>query len=71
MDKPLCGLIWYTGLGTNISMSLSAFSMLSPFNLLLYIIPRNLILESFSLFVAIKMVFMAVTMNIYLDKKNA
>lgn len=60
---------WYTGLGTNISMSLSAFSMLSPFNLLLYIIPRNLILESFSLFVAIKMVFMAVTMNIYLDKK--
>ncbi len=49
-------------------MSLSAFSMLSPFNLLLYIIPRNLILESFSLFVAIKMVFMAVTMNIYLDK---
>ena len=60
---------WYTGLGTNISMSLSAFSMLSPFNVLLYIIPRNLILESFSLFIAIKMVFMAVTMNIYLDKK--
>lgn len=60
---------WYTGLGTNISMSLSAFSMLSPFNLLLYVIPRNLILESFSLFIAIKMVFMSVTMNIYLDKK--
>lgn len=60
---------WYTGLGTNISMSLSAFSMLSPFNVLLYIIPRNLILESFSLFIAVKMVFMAVTMNIYLNKK--
>ena len=60
---------WYTGLGTNISMSLSAFSMLSPFNVLLYMIPRHLILESFSIFIAIKMIVMAVTMNIYLDKK--
>ncbi len=60
---------WYTGFGTNISMSLSAFSMLSPFNVLLYMIPRHLILESFSVFIAVKMIFMAVTMNIYLDKK--
>lgn len=60
---------WYTGLGTNISMSLSAFSMLSPFNILLYFIPRNKILESFSLFIMVKMIFMAVAMNIYLDKK--
>ena len=27
---------WYTGLGTNVSMSISAFSMFSPFNLLIY-----------------------------------
>ena len=37
---------WYTGLGTNMSMSMSAFSMLSPFNLILYLVPRSLILES-------------------------
>jgi len=62
---------WYTGLGTNVSMSISAFSMLSPFNLLLYLVPRNLILESFSLLTVVKMVFMAVAMNIYLDKKTS
>lgn len=38
---------WYTGLGTNVSMSISAFSMLSPFNLMLYLVPRHLILEYF------------------------
>ena len=37
---------WYTGFGTNVSMSISAFSMLSPFNLLLYLFQRTLILES-------------------------
>lgn len=60
---------WYTGLGTNVSMSISAFSMLSPFNLLLYLIPRNLILESISIVTIIKMIFMAVAMYAYLDKK--
>lgn len=45
---------WYTGLGTNVSMSISAFSMLSPFNLLLYLVPRNLILESISILTAVK-----------------
>ncbi len=60
---------WYTGLGTNVSMSISAFTMLSPFNLLLYFIPRNLILESISILTVVKMVVMSVTMYIYLDKK--
>lgn len=60
---------WYTGLGTNVSMSISAFTMLSPFNLLLYLIPRNLILESISILTALKMVCMSVTMYIYLDSK--
>ena len=43
---------WYTGFGTNVSMSISAFSMLSPFNLLL-----------------VKMIFMAVAMYAYINKK--
>lgn len=59
---------WYTGLGTNVSMSISAFSMLSPFNLLLYLIPRNLILESISIFTMVKMMCMSVTMYAYLNK---
>lgn len=60
---------WYTGLGTNVSMSISAFSMLSPFNLVLYLIPRNLILEGISILTVLKMVFMAVAMYAYLNKK--
>ena len=51
---------WYTGFGTNVSMSISAFSMLSPFNLLLYFFPRTLILESISILTLVKMIFMQV-----------
>ncbi len=60
---------WYTGFGTNVSMSISAFSMLSPFNLLLYLFPRDLILESISVLNLVKMVFMSVAMYAYLTKK--
>lgn len=60
---------WYTGLGTNVSMSISAFSMLSPFNLLLYLVPRNLILESISILTAVKMVFMSVAMYALLQSQ--
>lgn len=60
---------WYTGLGTNVSMSISAFSMLSPFNLVLYLIPRHLILEGISLLTVLKTVFMSVAMYAYLNKK--
>ena len=60
---------WYTGLGTNVSMSISAFSMLSPFNLLLYLVPRNLILESISILTAVKMVFMSDAMYALLNLK--
>lgn len=60
---------WYTGLGTNVSMSVSAFSMLSPFNLLLLLVPRNLILESMSIYTVVKMVFMAVAMYAYIARK--
>ncbi len=60
---------WYTGLGTNVSMSISAFSMLSPFNIILYFVPRELILESISIFTVVKMVFMAVAMYAYMEYK--
>ena len=60
---------WYTGFGTNVSMSISAFSMLSPFNLLLYLFPRTLILESISILTLVKMIFMAVAMYAYINKK--
>ena len=60
---------WYTGLGTNVSMSISAFSMLTPFNLLLYVIPRNYILESISILTIVKMVFMSVAMYSLINKK--
>ena len=60
---------WYTGFGRNVSMSISAFSMLSPFNLLLYLFPRTLILESISILTLVKMIFMAVAMYAYINKK--
>lgn len=44
---------WYTGLGTNVSMSMSAFSMISPFNLFLYLCPRDYILEFISVLTVI------------------
>ena len=60
---------WYTGLGTNVSMSISAFSMISPFNLLLYFVPRNYILESISILTLVKMIFMSVAMYALINKK--
>ena len=60
---------WYTGLGTNVSMSISAFSMLSPFNLILYLIPRDYILESFSIIICMKMAVMATTMYLFVNWK--
>ena len=60
---------WYTGLGTNVSMSISAFSMISPFNLLLYFVPRNYILESISILTLDKMIFMSVAMYALINKR--
>lgn len=61
---------WYTGLGTNVSMSISAFSMLSPFNILLYLIPRDLILESISILTIVKMMTMSVTMYAFINYRS-
>lgn len=61
---------WYTGLGTNVSMSISAFSMITPFNLLLYFVPRSYILESISIITIVKMIFMSVAMYALIKKYN-
>ena len=60
---------WYTGLGTNVSMGISAFSMITPFNLLLYFVPRSYILESISIITLVKMIFMSVAMYALINKK--
>ena len=60
---------WYTGLGTNVSMSISAFSMFSPFNLLLYLCPRDYILEFISILTLVKMFVMSVTMYAFLNRR--
>ena len=57
---------WYTGYGTNVSMSISAFSMLSPFNILLYFCPRDYILEFISILTLVKLTFASIAMYGYL-----
>ena len=60
---------WYTGLGTNVSMSMSAFSMISPFNLFLYLCPRDYILEFISILTVIKTFVMSVTMYAFINRR--
>ncbi len=60
---------WYTGLGTNVSMSMSAFSMISPFNLFLYLCPRDYILEFISVLTVIKTFVMSVTMYAFINRR--
>ena len=60
---------WYTGLGTNVSMSMSAFSMISPFNLFLYLCPRDYIIEFISVLTVIKTFVMSVTMYAFINKR--
>lgn len=60
---------WYTGLGTNVSMSISAFSMISPFNILLYLCPRDYILEFISILTIVKTFVMAVAMYAFINKR--
>ncbi|NLG03692.1 MAG: YfhO family protein, partial [Clostridia bacterium] len=59
---------WYSALGTNMTMNTSGCSSISIFNLLLYFVPRDSILQALSLFTMIKMACMSFTMYIYLNK---
>lgn len=57
---------WYSGTGVNMVANLSTY--LSPLNLLFYFIPRDMLLQSMSLFLMIKMALMALTAFIFLKK---
>ncbi len=59
---------WYTALGVNMAMSTSGCSNLSLFNLFFLFVPRDLLLESLSIFNLLKMMCMTFTMYWYLHK---
>ena len=56
---------WYTGLGQGIP----GMTHVAPTNLLLYLIPRSMVLESFSIMFLIKVMCMAICMRIFLKKE--
>ncbi|HKM20917.1 MAG TPA: YfhO family protein, partial [Lachnospiraceae bacterium] len=49
---------WYSALGTNMTMNTSGCSSISLFNLLLFLFPRDMILQALSVFTMIKMACM-------------
>jgi uncharacterized membrane protein YfhO len=59
---------WYSALGTNMTMNTSGCSSISIFNLLLYFVPRDMILQYLSVFTIIKMACMSLTMYHFLHK---
>lgn len=59
---------WYTALGVNMAMSTSGCSNLSLFNLFFLFVPRDMLLESLSIFQLLKMMCMTFTMYVYLHK---
>ena len=59
---------WYSALGTNMAMSTSGCSNLSPFNLFFLFIERSSLLKSLSVFNGLKLMVMSFTMYFYLDK---
>lgn len=59
---------WYTALGVNMAMSTSGCSQLSVFHIFFLFVPRDMLLESLSIFHMLKMMCMAFTMYFYLHK---
>ncbi|MCR5421678.1 MAG: YfhO family protein [Lachnospiraceae bacterium] len=59
---------WYSALGTNMAMSTSGCSNISPFNLFFLLIRRSSLLESLSVFNGLKLMCMSITMFFYLEK---
>ncbi len=62
---------WYSALGTNMAMSTSGCSNISPFNLFFLFINRSSLLPSLSVFNGIKLMCMSLTMYFYLNKTHA
>lgn len=60
---------WYTGSGISMGESISIGSLFSPLNLFFYFIKRQDILYSIPIFTMIKMMAMAASMFIFLNKK--
>lgn len=60
---------WYSALGTNMTMNTSGCSSISLFNLLLFLFPRDMILQALSVFTMIKMACMSTTMYYFLHKR--
>ncbi len=58
----------YTALGVNMAMSTSGCSNLSVFNLFFLFIKRNMLLESLSFFLMLKLMCMSIAMGFYLRK---
>lgn len=58
----------YTAMSVNMAMSTSGCSHISVFNLFFLFIKRNILLESLSYFLGLKMVCMSASMYIYLHK---
>lgn len=56
---------WYTGTGVGLAGNISSF--ISPFNLILYLVPREFILNAMSLLLLVKMSFMAFTAAVFLN----
>ncbi len=61
---------WYSALGTNMAMSTSGCSNLSPFNLFFLFINRSSLLKSLSVFNGLKLMCMSFTMYFYLNKTH-
>lgn len=59
----------YTALSVNMAMSTSGCSHLSPFNLFFLFVKREALLESLSIFLMIKMMFMSLFMYIYVHNR--
>lgn len=59
---------WYTGLGSNMAGLVSHYGFLSPFNLLFLFIKREQIETFMTLFIAIKLVFIGLSMLFFLNK---
>ncbi len=61
---------WYSALGTNMAMSTSGCSDLSPFNLFFLFVSRDALLKSLSVFNGLKLMCMSATMYFYLTKTH-
>jgi len=57
---------FYTALGMNMSESVAICSLLSPFNLFFYFVPRDKIVEFMPIFTLLKLNFSAIFMSVFL-----